>query len=107
MLGAIEVTEVVVAYSDGEVIWKKETWSRQLKPYTQYNSSSSGIIKTEMFRLSDQIEGLALRHMDVKITLKGQLILVNGQKVAFDVSESFKAESEWRFTTYWEHIAGC
>src|SRR5262245_17287906 len=34
----IDVTEVVLEYEDGEVVRKTAAWSRQLKPYTQYNS---------------------------------------------------------------------
>lgn len=45
--------------------------------------------------LSDQIAALELRHADV--TLKGQLVNADGVRVAFETSESFKAESRgWR-----------
>jgi hypothetical protein len=104
---SIEITEVVLEYQDGEVIRKNDGWSRQLKPYTQYNSSSSGIIQTEMFMLSDQIEGLVLRHADVRITLNGHVMKADGGRVAFKASESFKAESRSGVTTYWEVVAGC
>jgi len=104
---SIEINEIVLEYQDGEVVQKSDVWSRQLKPYTQYNSSSSGIIQTEMFMLSDQIEGLVVRHENVRITLKGWLMKVGGERVAFEVSESFKAESRSGVTTFWEVLAGC
>ena len=104
---SIELTEVVLEYNDGEVVRKNEGWARQLKPYTQYNSSSSGITQTEMFMLSDQIEVLVLRHADVRITLKGQLVKAGGERVAFEASESFKAESRSGVTTFWEVLASC
>ena len=104
---SIEINEIVLEYQDGEVVQTSDVWSRQLKPYTQYNSSSSGIIQTEMFMLSDQIEGLVVRHENVRITLKGWLMKVGGERVAFEVSESFKAESRSGVTTFWEVLAGC
>ncbi|MBL8797837.1 MAG: hypothetical protein JNM56_28325 [Planctomycetia bacterium] len=104
---SIEITEVVLEYQDGDVVRKNDGWSRQLKPYTQYNSSSSGIIQTEMFMLSDQIERLVLRHADVRVTLKGHLVKTDGERIAFEVSESFKAESRSGVTTFWEVLAGC
>lgn len=104
---SIEINEIVLEYQDGEVVQTSDVWSRQLKPYTQYNSSSSGIIQTEMFMLSDQIEGLVVRHENVRITLKGWLMKVGGERVAFEVSESFKAESRSGITTFWEVLAGC
>ena len=104
---SIEINEIVLEYQDGEVVQKSDVWSRQLKPYTQYNSSSSGIIQTEMFMLSDQIEGLVVRHENVRITIKGWLMKVGGERVAFEVSESFKAESRSGVTTFWEVLAGC
>jgi hypothetical protein len=103
----IDINEVVVEYQDGEIVRKEDGWSRELKPYTQYNSSSSGIIQTEMFMLSDQIQGLVLRHADVKITLKGQLVKANGERVAFEASEFFKATSRSGASTFWEVVAGC
>jgi hypothetical protein len=104
---SLEITEVVLGYQDGEVVRKTDGWSRQLKPYTQYNSSSSGVIQTEMFMLSDQIEGLVLRHADVKVTLRGQFVKAGGERVAFEASESFKAESRSGVTTFWEVLASC
>lgn len=104
---SIEITEVVLEYEDGEVVRKKDAWSRELTADTQYNSSSSGLIESEMFMLSDQIEGLVLRHANVKLTLIGQLVKADGEEVAFAVSESFDAESTSGVTTFWEVLAGC
>jgi hypothetical protein len=102
---SIDIIEVLVEYKDGEVVRKTETWSRQLKPYTGHYHSSSGLYQTEMFMLSDQIEGLVLRHADVKITLKGQLTKADGVRVPFEVSESFVARSDSGVTFYWLAIA--
>ena len=55
--------------------------------------------------LSDQIEGLVLRHTDVRITLKGQLVKASGERMAFEASESFKAESRSGVTTFWQKLA--
>jgi hypothetical protein len=102
----IDITEVVIEYPDGEVIRKQNVWSRKLKPYTQHNSSSSGDIKTEMFMLSDRIEGLILRNVNVKISLKGQLIKDTGERLPFGIWEEFKAKSELSVITYWAILAG-
>ena len=48
-----------------------------------------------------------VRHENVRITLKGWLMKVGGERVAFEVSESFKAESRSGVTTFWEVLAGC
>jgi hypothetical protein len=103
----IEITEVLVAYQDGEVIRKTNPWVKHLRPYTQYHSSSSGSSQTEMFMLSDHIPELVLRHADVKITLTGWLIKADGQRVAFQISEMFKATTLNRIVTYWQVISSC
>jgi hypothetical protein len=104
---AIEITEVVLEYQDGDVVRNTDTWSRQLEPSTQYHSSPAGIHETSILMLSDQLEGLVRKHADVRITLKGQLIMVDGKQVPFETSESFTAESRRNTTTGWEHLAGC
>jgi hypothetical protein len=104
---AVEITEVVVEYKDGEVVRRSDVWSRRLKPHTQYNSSSSGVTQTEMFMLSDQMERLVLRHADVKITLRGQLVDADGKRVAFEASESFEAESRSVVAPFWYVLAAC
>ncbi|MFO0947289.1 MAG: hypothetical protein U1D30_15330 [Planctomycetota bacterium] len=104
---SIEITEVVLQYKDGQTVRTTDAWSRQLVLHTQYNSSSSGILQTEMFMLSDEIEGLAIRHADVRITLKGCLTRENGERVSFETSESFKPESRSNVTTFWKAMANC
>lgn len=104
---AIEITEVILEYHDGEVVRKNDSWSRQLKPYIQYNSSSSGVTQTGMLMLSDQIEGLVLRHADVKITLKGYLVRGKAERVPFEASESFRPYSRPGITTLWQVLASC
>jgi hypothetical protein len=102
----IDISEVVLEYSDSEVVRNKNVWSRKLEPYVQHNSSSSGIIKTEMLMLSDRIEGLVLRNVDVKISLKGQLVKKTGERLSFDVGNDFKAKSDFGVTTFWTILSG-
>ena len=102
----IDIAEVVLKYSDGEVVQKQNAWSRKLKPYVHYSSSSSGDTETEMLMLSDKIEQLVLRHVDVKIYLKGQLVKETGERVLFGVCEDFKAKSELSLIPYWIILAG-
>jgi hypothetical protein len=104
---SIEVAEVLVEYKDGEVVHITTPWKKDLRPYTQYNSSSSGVVKTEMLMLSDEIPNLVLRHNDVKVTLIGHLIQVDGKRVAFRATETFEAESSVRTATFWEVISSC
>jgi len=101
----IEVSQVVVKFKDRPTIEKDSAWSRALKPYVQHNSSSSGVTKTEMFMLSDVIEGLVDWHADVTITLKGQLATASGEHVPFETSEFFDARSETEVTTGWNVLA--
>lgn len=101
----IEVSQVVVKFKDRTAIVKDSAWSRPLKPYVQHNSSSSGVTETEMFMLSDVIEGLVEWHVDVEITLKGQLATASGEHVPFETSEFFRARSETEVTTGWNVLA--
>ena len=103
---AIEIAETRVTYSDGDSSLQTSKWSRKLTPYTQYNSSSSGIIQTEMFMLSDHIGNLVRRHKDVTVTITGHLRKTDGEEVDFSVSEDFKARSGFDITTFWEVMAG-
>jgi hypothetical protein len=103
---SISISEVVVAYTDGEAVRHSNPWSRQLRPYTQHNSSSSGIIKTEMMMLSDTIPSVVSRHTDARVTITGKLVTTSGEEVDFSASESFKAESGFDVTTFWEVLAG-
>jgi hypothetical protein len=103
----IVVNEILVEYDDGEIIHKTNAWDKDLKPYTQYNSSSSGCTETQMLMLSDEIPNLVLRHANVKITLTGQLIKQDGQSTNFKVSEHFEVESRTSITTFWEVISSC
>ncbi len=102
---AIEITEIRVTYSDGDSFRKTSKWSRALKPYTQYNRSSSGIIQTEMFMLSDHISNLVGKHADVTVTMTGHLTKSNGEEVHFSASEDFKARSDFDISTFWEVMA--
>jgi hypothetical protein len=65
---AIEITEVVAEYGDGERIRKINSWYFKAGP-----------------RLTDILTLLTLpRHADVEITLKGNLFKTDGEKTAFD-----------------------
>jgi hypothetical protein len=102
---SIEIADVVLKYRDGQIVRLNDGWLRQLQPYTQYNSSSSGRVQTEMLMLSDQIEEVVVKHADVTVTLKGRLTKVSGEQVAFEASDFFKAESSLGVTTYWHVLA--
>lgn len=104
---SIEITKVVVEYGDGDRLERIEPWSRELRPYTQHNYNSTGLVKTEMLMLSDHVKALVSRHVDAKVTLIGTLVKVNGERVDFRTSELFKAKSRSEVTTFWEALAGC
>ena len=101
---AIEVAEILIEYADGEIVRNTDGWSRSLKPYTQYNVSSSGVVGTEMLMLSDQIPDLITRHADVKITLKGRIQTVTGERMPFLATATFEAKSRSRVSTWWAEI---
>lgn len=103
---SISINEIVVAYADGQTVRHVKPWTRQLQPYTQHNSSSSGIIKTEMMMLSDTVPGVVARHKNVRVTMTGKLVTTSGEEVDFSASESFEAESGFDVTTFWEVLAG-
>ena len=102
----IEIDEVIVSYEDGQTVTHTKGWSRTLKEYTRINSSSSGIIRTEMMMISDTIDDVVVRHESATITIKGLLLKNDGTNVAFSTSEDFEAESDFRVTTFWEVLAG-
>jgi hypothetical protein len=58
------------------------------------------------FSLDPGREGFVLRHADLKITLKGHLITTDGERVEFEASESFHAESR-SDVSFWDAGAGC
>ena len=104
---AIEVSRIHLQYADGESVLQEVSWSRELRPYTKVNSFSGNVIRTEMMQLGDEIKDVVKRHLDVKITLFGNLVKVSGERVGFQASGSFKAESRTQWGTGWEAIAGC
>ena len=103
---SIEITEIILEYSDGEVARNANKWTRNLERHTQHNSSSAGIIKTEMMMLSDTIDDLVTRHMDVTITVKGHLVKFNGAKVEILASQSFEAQTGFHIESYWPIMLG-
>jgi hypothetical protein len=102
---SIKVTRIVLKYTDGTVVYNTNKWTRQLKPYTQYNSSSSGDIETEMMMLSDTIDDLVVRHTGVVITIKGRLVKTNAEEVDFSASETFEMKDRFYITTFWKLLA--
>jgi hypothetical protein len=101
----IEVDEVIVAYGGGDVFVSKDRWSRELKPYTHLNGTSSGVIRTEMYMLSALIDGVVFKHADCTITLKGSLVKESGERVDFESTEFFKAGSTSSVGTYWGSLS--
>jgi hypothetical protein len=103
----IEVSRVIVDYTDGESISREVVWSRQLRVWTQYNSSTDGVTKQDVMMVNDQIPDIVKRHADVRIMIVGNLVKITGEKIRFNASDLFKAESRSRWGTWWEAIAGC
>lgn len=92
---SIEITEMVVEYKDGETIRVTAPWNKSLR-----------LLDTKMM-LSDTIPKLVLRHADVRITLSGYLIHLDGRRIAFQASEDFEARSVIRTATFWEYLNSC
>jgi len=101
---SLEITTIIV---DGKEIGQDTPWISEFKPHSDYNSSSKGITETHSLMLSGSIENLPVMHHDTKITLKGELIKLNGQRVPVEFSESFTPQSTRKITSFWEVIAGC
>lgn len=99
---AIEISEIELQYSDGEIIHITDKWFRKLRPYPQHNSSGGRHIKTEMLQLGDTVDSLVTRHKDVKITIKGHLLDSDGNKLEFLASENFEAENRFLIFTGWQ-----
>lgn len=85
----IEVTEIEVAYSDGEVIKKDMLWQRNI-----HRSNSIGSVDSEM-AFDEAIEDVIERHSDATVTLKGRLTKSNGEIVDFSSPATFKARSRF------------
>ena len=89
---SIEISEAVAAYKDGEVIRRPDAWARPLP-------SAGDLV------LSERLDGLVPRHADVTITLKGHLLKADGEREAFEVIETFTAQSRSGFAPYWTVMA--
>ncbi len=103
---SIEISEVLLEYSNGECVRKSVDWKRPLKPYTQHHSSQSGSTETEMFQLTDFMEEVVDRHQDVKITLIGIMININGDLKQFQSPIEFKAKSSFMVAPTWLILSG-
>lgn len=55
--------------------------------------------------LSDELSDLVQKHKDVQITLKGNLVKVSGERITFEVAETFKAKSRSYLGTWWKRLA--
>lgn len=101
----VTIETATVAYRDGEKSTFQTAWTRDLRPYTQVNSSSKGIIKTTMMMLSDNTPAVIKRHADCDVTLTGFLTDVDGERMPFEVVETFEYESDVRIYTLWQMLA--
>jgi hypothetical protein len=92
-----EIAEVLVEYKDGKISKTHSSWSGDFRPYPKYRTAM----------LSGTLPNVIDRHSDLKITLTGYLITMDGDRVAFRVSQDLEAESTVHTTTFWHMIAGC
>jgi hypothetical protein len=102
---SIHVDKVTIEYRDGPVKSYPLDWNGSLKPHTQVNSSSGGIVRTEMLRLSDKLPVLIQNHDDVQVNLSGYLFTEDGRKVTFTTASDFEASEYTEWMTFWEHLA--
>jgi len=94
----ITVTEVILQYQAGEVVRNDTPWTRAFETVR----NTQGLFEYE---IHDSIDGLILRHSDLKVTLRGYLTRTTGEEVAFEASDSFKAASWSGISTYWYALA--
>ena len=103
---SIEIREVLLEYKNGECVRKNVDWKRPLKPYTQHSSSGSVSTDIEMFQMTDFMEEIVDRHQDVKITLTGNMINIQGEPQAFSTPIEFKAKSSFMIAPTWLILSG-
>ena len=103
---SIEIREVLLEYKNGECVRKNVDWKRPLKPYTQHSSSGSVSTDIEMFQMTDFMEEIVDRHQDVKITLTGYMIDIQGEPQAFSTPIEFKAKSSFMIAPTWLILSG-
>lgn len=85
----IEVTEIDVVYSDGDVIQKSMLWQRNI-----HHSKASGPVASDV-AFYETIQDVLERHSDATVTMKGRLTTSNGEIVKFAAPVSFKAKSKF------------
>jgi hypothetical protein len=100
---SFEITAIIV---DGREIRHDPPWISEFKPHTDYNWTSTGLKGTHLLMLRGEIENLPVMHQDTKITLKGELINANGERLPVVFSESFTPKSIFKLTIFWDVMAG-
>ncbi len=103
---ALEVDGITVVYAGGERAAHRDGWGLPLEEYAQTNSSSSGIVETEMLMLSETIPDIGTSHESATITITGRLLKKDAPPVDFSTTEYFEAESDLRLTTFWQVLDG-
>ena len=59
-----------------------------------------------MFQMTDFMEEIVDRHQDVKITLTGNMINIQGEPQAFSTPIEFKAKSSFMIAPTWLILSG-
>ena len=107
---SIEISEVLLEYQDGKCVRTSVDWKQSLKPYTQHHWCRFGRTEKEMLQMEGFMahfgEEIACRHQDVKITLSGNMIHINGEPEAFSTSIPFEAESRNMVAPTWLILSG-
>lgn len=107
---SIEIREVLLEYQDGKCVCTSVDWKQTLKPYTQHHSCRFGRTEKEMIQMggfmADFKEEIACRHQDVRITLSGNMININGEPIAFSTPIEFKAKSSFMVAPTWLILSG-
>ncbi len=100
----IMIETISVVYAGGQRETIHANWRRELKPYTQVNSSSEGIKRTPMM-LSDNIPECINNYSDCDITLTGFLTTLGNETIPFEVTEHFECKADFGVSTFWRMSA--
>ena len=103
---SIEIDEVLLEYPNGECVRKSVDWSRPWKSNALPDGYQADATRPEMFQMTDFMEEIVDRHQDVKITLTGYMIDIQGEPQAFSTSVEFEAKSGFMVAPTWLIIGG-
>lgn len=102
---SIRIDEIVLEHpGTSEVQSHAPAWQRTLKPHRQVNSSSQGLIYTDVRALSERIPVRVVHHENVEVTLVGELETMTGEQLPFKTRSSFRAQRYFRVMTFWQRF---